>query len=146
MLIYRFTSKVILFKKALQYCETIVHCYSGQTIIRISVHVPPLLTWHVAQIVVDVPSFVIIACVLNQSHGHWFLNDVLHSAITMNIKLIEELQNHSSFGNIMDEDFGLANELTLMASNIQEEVYVVLDSFLYCLRKYEKRKTHNIIF
>ncbi len=131
MLIYRFTSKVTLFQKALQYFEAIVHCYSKQTIIRISVHVPCLLTWHVAQIVVDVPSLVITTCVLNQSHGHWLLSDALHFAITMNTKLMEELQNHPSFGNIMDENFEMDNELTLMASNIQEEVYVVLYSFLF---------------
>jgi hypothetical protein len=69
--------------------------------------------------------------VLNQSHGHWLLSDALHFAITMNTKLMEELQNHPSFGNIMDENFEMDNELTLMASNIQEEVYVVLYSFLF---------------
>jgi hypothetical protein len=111
--------------------------------LHISACVPPLLTWHVAQIVVDVPSLVVTTCVLNQSHGHWLFNHDLHSAITMNTKLMEELQNHLSFANIMDEDFGMANELTLMASNIQEEVYVVLDSFIYLN---EERRTHNILF
>jgi hypothetical protein len=91
--------------------------------LHLNAYVPPLLTWHVAQIVFDVPSFVV-------KNGHWLFNDVLHSAISMNTKLMEELQNHFSFGNIMDEDFGMANEFTLMASNIHEEVYVVLDSFL----------------
>jgi hypothetical protein len=30
----------------------------------------------------------------------------------------------------MDEDFGMVNELSLLALNIWKEVYVVLDSFL----------------
>ncbi len=64
----------------------------------------------------------------------------------MNTKLMEELQNHLSFGNIMDENFRMANELTLLAFNIQEEVYVVLDLFLYFKKKYEEKKTHNILF
>jgi hypothetical protein len=53
------------------------------------------------------------------------------SIITTNKKLMEELQNPPNFDNIMDEDFGVVNELTLLASNIRKEVYVVLDSFLY---------------
>jgi hypothetical protein len=57
-------------------------------------------------------------CVLDQSHGHWLLSDALHSTITMNTKLMEELQYLPSFDNIMDEDFGMVIELTLLASNI----------------------------
>jgi hypothetical protein len=45
----------------------------------------------------------------------------------------------------MDEDFGMVNELSLLALNIWKEVYVVLDSFLSFLRKYEKKNTHNIL-
>jgi hypothetical protein len=45
----------------------------------------------------------------------------------MNKKLMEELQNPLNFDNIMDEDFGVINELTLLVSNIRKEVYVVLD-------------------
>lgn len=49
------------------------------------------------------------------------------SIITMNKNLMEELQNPLNFDNIMDEDFGVVNELTLLALNIRKEVYVVLD-------------------
>jgi hypothetical protein len=109
----------------------IVHCYSLQIVVRINVHVSPLFIWHVAQIVVHVVSFVVTTCVLDQSHGHWLLSDALHSTITMNTKLVEELQNLPNFDNIMDEDFRMVIELTLLVSNIQKEVYVVLDSFLF---------------
>jgi hypothetical protein len=38
--------------------------------------------------------------------------------ITMNTKLMKELQNPPTFDNIMDEDFGMVNKLTLLTSNI----------------------------
>jgi hypothetical protein len=103
-LICSFASKVILSQEALQYHEAIVHPYSKQIVIRISVRVPPPPIWHVAQIVVDVLSLVVTTCVLNQSHEHWLSSDALHSTITMNTKIIEELQNPLSFDNIIDED------------------------------------------
>jgi uncharacterized membrane protein len=66
-----FISKVILFQEALQYHEAIVHYYNKQTnIVRTSVCVPPLLAWHVTQIIVDVLSPIVTICVLNQSHEH----------------------------------------------------------------------------
>ncbi len=105
-MICSFASKVILFQEALQYYEAIVHSYNKQIVARINVFVPPPPTWHVAQIVVDVLSLVVSTCVLNQSHGHWLSIDVLHSTITMNTKIIEELQNPLNFDNIMDEDLG----------------------------------------
>jgi hypothetical protein len=35
----------------------------------------------------------------------------------------------------MDEDFGMVNELTLLTSNIQKDVYVVLDFISLLLKK-----------
>ncbi len=64
----------------------------------------------------------------------------------MNIKLMEELENPPSFDDIMDEDFKMINELTLLASNIKKEVCVVFHSFLSFLKKYVKRKPHNMLF
>jgi hypothetical protein len=61
---------------------------------------------------------VVSACVLNQSHEHWLLTNAFHFAITMSTKLMEELKNPPSFNKIMDEDLGMVNELTLLASNI----------------------------
>jgi hypothetical protein len=68
----KFINKVILFQESLQYHEAIVHYYNRQTnIVRTNVYVPPLLTWHVTQIIVDVLSPIVIMCVLNQSHEHY---------------------------------------------------------------------------
>jgi len=45
----------------------------------------------------------------------------------------------------MEDEFGFANELTLLASNIRKEVCGVLIFFLSVLRKYEEKKTHNMV-
>jgi len=47
----------------------------------------------------------------------------------MNTKLMEELENLTSFDNRMDEDSRMVNELTLLASSIKKEVCVVLVHF-----------------
>jgi hypothetical protein len=105
--------------------------------LHLNVYVPPLLPWHVAQIVFDVPSFVV-------KNIHWLFSDVLHSTLTMNTKLLEELQNHFSFGTIMDEDFGMANELTLMASNTHEKCMLFwIHFFVFFLKM---KKAEYIIF
>ncbi len=61
----------------------------------------------------------------------------------MNTKLMEELENALIFNNIMDEDFRLFNELTLLASNIKKEVSIFFHSFHCFGRKYEQRKTQT---
>jgi hypothetical protein len=58
--------------------------------VRVTSRVPPPLTWHISQIIVDVLSSVVSACVLNQSHGNWLLFDALNVKITMSLKLKEE--------------------------------------------------------
>jgi hypothetical protein len=45
----------------------------------------------------------------------------------------------------MNDDVGIAFELTLLTLNIKWEVYSVLDSFLSFSRRHEETKTHNII-
>jgi hypothetical protein len=59
---------------------------------------------------------------------------------------MQELENPPSFDNIMNEDSRMVNELTLLASSIKKEVCVVLHSLLSFLKKYEKRKSHNMFF
>jgi hypothetical protein len=44
----------------------------------------------------------------------------------------------------MENEFGLVNELALLASNIKKEVCSVLKIFLSFLRKYEEKKAHNM--
>ncbi len=71
----KFVSKVILFQEALLFQKAIVLCYSSQTIIRAFGRVPPIITWHINQTMVDCLSTIVIACVLNQSKDHWLLSD-----------------------------------------------------------------------
>ncbi len=106
---------------------------------------PPPLTWHISQIVVDYLFPIISACVLNQSHGHWLLIDILHFVISMSLKLKKENKIIPSFKSLMEDDSINFNELSLLAFNIRKEVINVLDSFLSFLKKYECRKAHNMI-
>jgi len=48
--------------------------------------VPPPLIWHISQIIIDVLSSIISACVLNESRGHWLLFDALNVIIIMSFK------------------------------------------------------------
>jgi hypothetical protein len=69
--------------------------------------IPPSLTWYIYQIVVHCLSPVVTTCVLNQSRGHWLLNDALHSTISMSLKLREEPKNAPSFQTLMEKDIGV---------------------------------------
>jgi len=112
---------------------------------KMTTRVPPPLTWHICQIVVNCFSVVITACVLNQSKGHWLLSDVFYSTIFMSLKLKKEPKNGPSFQTLMEEDFGVVLELICLASNIRKEVYKVLDIFPSFLKKFDERKAHNML-
>jgi hypothetical protein len=66
--------------------------------------VPPLLTWHIFQIIVDCLSHVMSACVLNQSNNHWLLSYVLEYAITICLKCREEVINPPNQIRLMDDN------------------------------------------
>jgi len=83
---------------------------------------PPLLTWHIFQIVVDCLSPIVSTCVLNQLCGHWLLGNVVHSAISMSLKLKEENKIIPSFGSLMEDDSIIFNGLSLLVSNIRRKV------------------------
>jgi hypothetical protein len=63
----------------------------------------------------------------------------------MCLKFNEEITNPSTLINLINDDFGITFELSLFASNIKKEVCGVWDSFLSFLRKFEKRKAHNML-
>jgi hypothetical protein len=60
------------------------------------------------------------------------------------LKLREEKQVLPSFESLMDDDSIVNDELYLLAFNIRREVINVLDSFLSCLKVYDKRKNNMI--
>jgi hypothetical protein len=86
-----------------------------------TIKVPPPLTWHICQIVVDYLSLA-TSYVLNQSREQRLLSDAFHFAISMSLKLIKKLENASSFQIVMEEDFGVALKLICLAFNIRKEV------------------------
>jgi hypothetical protein len=51
---------------------TIILCHSHQTLTKITSHVPLLLTWDVSQIIIDISSPIINACVLTNHMGIGF--------------------------------------------------------------------------
>jgi hypothetical protein len=55
-----------------------------QNFMRMNTRVPPLLTWHICQIIVHSLGPVVFTFILNQTRGHWVLNDALNFAIFMN--------------------------------------------------------------
>ncbi len=63
---------------------------------------------------------VFFACVLNQSHGHWLLNDVLCSIISVNLKLKEENKVIPSFESFMDGDLIFIGELSLLVITLKQ--------------------------
>jgi len=60
--------------------------------------------------------------VLNQYCGHWLLFDVLNAIITISLKLKEEFEISSNLQDLIDDDFVVAQELSLFASSIRREV------------------------
>ncbi len=53
---------------------------------KMSTKVPPPVTWHICEIIIDFRGHVVSTCILNLSRGHEFLNDALNFAISINLK------------------------------------------------------------
>jgi hypothetical protein len=103
--------------------------------VKVIGHVPPPLTWHISQIIVDVLFSVVSACVLNQSHGHWLLCNALNVIITMSLKFKEQYRISLNLQDLIDDDFIVARELSLFASNIRRKVCGILDGYLSFFKK-----------
>ncbi len=102
---------------------------------------PPPLTWHIFQIIVDVLSPIVSICHFNQCEGHWLLSDVLTFAISICLKLKKKIENLVSFENFMEEESIAAFESGFLAFNIKKKV--VLFKILF-KNKYEENKAHNM--
>jgi hypothetical protein len=89
-----------------------------------------------------IPCFT--ACVLNQSKGYWFLNDALHIAISMSLKLKEGMNHLLVLDAFIDDDSNLNIELGTFARNVKKEVCGVIIFFLSFLKKYDAKRIHNI--
>jgi hypothetical protein len=72
--------------------------------VKVTSRVPPPPPWQKFQIIVDCLSPIDFGYVSNQSRGHWLLNDVLHSIISMSLKLKKENKIIPSFDIPMEDD------------------------------------------
>jgi hypothetical protein len=64
----------------------------------------------------------------------------------MCLKCREEVTNPLAQVNLIDDDFGIAFELTLFAINIRKEVCDVLKLFLSFFLKYEEKNSLNVLY
>jgi hypothetical protein len=81
---------------------------------------PPPLTWHIFQIIVDVLSPILSTRVFNQYEVHWLLSVVLHFAISICLKL-KEFEILVSFDNFMEKESIVVFELGFLALNIKKK-------------------------
>jgi hypothetical protein len=62
------------------------------------------------------------------------------------LKLKVEIELSTSFANLLEEDLIIFSKFSYLVSNIENEVYGVLNYFLPFLRKYEEKKKFIICF
>ncbi len=110
---------------------------------RITSCVPPPLTWHIFQIIVDVLSLVVSVYVLNQFRGHWLLFDALNATIIMNLKFEEKIGISFNLHDLIDDDSIVAQELSLFLTF--KENYVTFEMVFFHFKKYERNRTHNML-
>jgi len=88
-----------------------------------------------------------IVYVLNQFGNHWLLFNGLQFAITMCLKLGEEIRDPFAPVNLIGDDFSTTFEFVLrFTSNIRKEVCGILDYFFYSQRKYEKKNSQHVFY
>jgi hypothetical protein len=73
------------------------------------------------------------------------LSDALHFAISINLKLREQPKNAPSFQTLIEKDPNVALGLICLASNIKTKVCGVLNNFFSFLKKFDEKKTHNML-
>jgi hypothetical protein len=84
--------KVILFQDALLFWKVIVLCYNSQIVVYVSSWVPPIITWHICQTIIDCLFPIVTVYIINQFKNHWLFSDALNNAITMSSKLKEDVR------------------------------------------------------
>jgi hypothetical protein len=66
-------------------------------------------------------------------------SDELTSTISLSLKLKEKVEIAPTLNNIMNDDIGVAFELSWLVYNIEKEVCGVLHSFLSTSKEYEEK-------
>ncbi len=127
----KFIGKVTCFKKLCNFKKPLSFITIGKLVPRLLVMFS--FPHDIYQIIIDCLFPIVITCVLNQSRGHWLLKDALHVAITMNLKLKEEICNlHSPIilDNLMVIDSRVDIELKSFAMNMKKKVCRLI--ILFC--------------
>jgi len=96
--------------------------------------VPPPLTWHIFQIIVNSFGLIVSTCISNQSKGHWLLFDALNTTMSMSLKFKDEIDS-PTFDNLMDENENVVYELSCLASNIKKQNCLGFGFFFFFLKK-----------
>jgi hypothetical protein len=75
------------------------------------------------------------------------LSDALNATITMGLKFQQDITNHVILDSTLDDEISgyLDVELIELAINIKRQVISVSDPFLSFLRRFEPKKTHNML-
>lgn len=68
----------------------------------------------------------------------------MHSTIAICLKLKKKVEISPTLVNLINDDSRVVFELSLLASNMEKEVLRLLESFLFFLKKYDTKKTHNM--
>ncbi len=63
----------------------------------------------------------------------------------MSLKLKEKSRISFNLEDLINDDFVVALELSLFASNIFKKIHGALNGFLSFFKKYEKNKAHNML-
>jgi hypothetical protein len=74
----RFVSKVIPFKKTLEYHNAINLCYGRQKTQQLQGYVPNAHTWAICEVVVETLLPIVKQYILNQTQGYWLLSNALN--------------------------------------------------------------------
>jgi len=91
-LFFAFTNLLKKLFFSLQF-KDIILCYNWHDTLRMTPRIPPPLTWHVFQNIVDSLGPVVFACIMNYSRGHWLLSDALNFAISMSLNFKDEIDS-----------------------------------------------------
>ncbi len=86
------------------------------------------------------------AYVLNQSNNHWLLSDALLNvnACAQKVKGREEVTNSPALGNLINDDFGIAFELSL-CYQYQEEGLWCSRIIPFFFLQHEEKKSYNML-
>jgi hypothetical protein len=66
----KISSKAIMCEETLEFKRAIITCYGRQKIVTIQQKVLKAQMWAIVKVVTSCLNLVVIACVMNQSHGH----------------------------------------------------------------------------